>query len=234
MKFASVFVVPAGAASCTGSADPVVSGKMCYHGSAGALGLKENVDVVIRDFANAAGHVDVSGGGIESFTCSNKAVSKHGQDISTDSLTDCLPSAIQLKTLEYCSDQDQIKVTVKDKAVPLPITAYLTKVDCKAEQTSAEDQMWEEFNAQHPQNGGEERRAVFEENVQKIIAQNRKDEGMYFGVNQFAAMTEDEFKSSMLGFTNQSRISPPWVCTSTLVQIFQIPSIGSRRVRSLL
>lgn len=60
--------------------------------------------------------------------------------------------------------------------------------------------MWEEFNAQHPQNGGEERRAVFEENVQKIIAQNRKDEGMYFGVNQFAAMTEDEFKASMLGF----------------------------------
>jgi len=206
-SFASILVVPACASKCTGSADPVVTEKSCYHGAAGALGLKETVDVVIRDFANAAGHVDVSGGGIEAFTCSNKAVTKSGQDIARDALKDCLPSAIELTVLQYCSDQDEIKVTVKDKSVPLPISTQLKKVACGSAQTSAADQMWSDFVAQHAQNG-DGARDVFEANVKYIIEQNRKDEGVFLAVNQFAAMTPEEFKDSMLGYKKPQSDAP--------------------------
>jgi len=116
-------------ASCSGTAEPDVSSPRCYHGSGGALGLTENVDVKLRDYSNGAGHIDVSGDGIEAFTCSNKDFSKAGQDISTD-LTDCQPKGITISKVSYCSDQDTIKVTVKDDTVPLPVTATLKKVDC--------------------------------------------------------------------------------------------------------
>merc|ERR1712156_1092398 len=41
-------------ASCSGSDDPDVSSPRCYHGSGGALGLTENVDVKISDYTVAA------------------------------------------------------------------------------------------------------------------------------------------------------------------------------------
>jgi hypothetical protein len=90
-------------ASCTGTADPVVSEPVCYHGKGGALGLTENVDVKIDDFASSAGHIEVSGDGIESFTCANKDFTKSGQDINTD-LTDCQPDHIAITAIKYCSD----------------------------------------------------------------------------------------------------------------------------------
>jgi len=116
-------------ASCSGSADPDVSSPRCYHGSGGALGLKENVDVKILDLASNAGHIQVSGDGIESFTCSNKPFTKSGQAINTD-LSDCAPDHITIPTINYCSDQDSIKVVVKDDTIPLPVSATLKKVDC--------------------------------------------------------------------------------------------------------
>jgi len=117
------------AASCSGDADPDVSSPRCYHGSGGALGLTENVDVKISDLSGGAGHIDVTGDGIEAFTCSNKAFTKSGQAISTD-LSDCAPKGITISAVNYCSDQDTVKVTVKDDTVPLPISATLKKVAC--------------------------------------------------------------------------------------------------------
>merc|ERR1711959_130465 len=38
--------------------------------------------------------------------------------------------------VKYCSDSNQIKVTVKDKAVPLPISAMLSKVTCGSSMSS--------------------------------------------------------------------------------------------------
>merc|ERR1711933_202986 len=111
-------------ASCSGDADPDVSSPRCYHGSGGALGLTENVDVKISDLAGASGHIDVAGDGIESFTCSNKIFSKAGQAIETD-LSDCAPKGISITKINYCSDQDTIRVTVKDDSVPLPVSATL-------------------------------------------------------------------------------------------------------------
>merc|ERR1711976_684267 len=89
-------------ASCTGSSDPVVSAPMCYHGKGGALGLTENVDVKIDDFKSKAGHFEVSGDGIEAFTCANKPFTKDGQEISAD-LTDCQPKNIAITAIKYCS-----------------------------------------------------------------------------------------------------------------------------------
>jgi len=116
-------------ASCSGSDDPDVSEPRCYHGKGGALGLTENVDVKMDDFDGSAGHIEVAGDGIEAFTCSNKEFSKSGQDIVTD-LTDCQPSGIAITAIKYCSDQDTVKVTVKDDTVPIPVTATMKRVDC--------------------------------------------------------------------------------------------------------
>jgi len=116
-------------ASCSGSADPDVSSPRCYHGKGGALGLTENVDIKISDFSGGAGHIDVAGDGIEGFTCSNHGFTKSGQAITTD-LSDCQPDGIAISKVLYCSDQDTVKVTVKDQTVPIPVTATLKKVDC--------------------------------------------------------------------------------------------------------
>jgi cathepsin L len=203
---ASSFFVTAAAHSCTGSDDPVITGAVCYHGSAGALGLTENVDVKIRDFASGAGHIDVTGDGIESFTCTNKAMSKSGLDITSD-LSDCVPSAITISSLQYCASDDTIAVTVKDKAVPIPIHATLSKVDCASTQESAMDTMWNTWSAEHATNGAGNREA-FEANVQKIIEINRAADGFQVAVNQFAGMTSEEF-SQLKGYKQpESRDAP--------------------------
>jgi len=191
--FASIVAVAG--ASCTGTADPVITADTCYSGSAGALGLKETVTVTIHDFADAAGHVDVIGSGIEAITCKGKGVTKSGQDLTAD-LDDCLPSAVAITALKYCSDTDEIRVTVKDKSVPLPVSATLKKTDC-ASVSNGLDEMWNEFKSVHSVNGDEtERKAIFADNVKKAVEHNRKETGSYMGLEgPFAAMTLDEFQS---------------------------------------
>lgn len=203
---ASSLFVTAAAHSCNGSDDPVVTAAVCYHGSAGALGLTENVDVKIADFANGAGHIDVNGDGIQSFTCTNKAMTKSGQDITSD-LSDCVPRQITISSLQYCSDDDTITVTVKDKAVPIPIHATLSKVDCASTQESAMDSMWNSWSSEHATNGAGNREA-FEANVQKIIEINREADGFNVAVNKFADMTSEEF-SQLKGYKQpESRDAP--------------------------
>merc|ERR1712003_135307 len=114
-------------ATCSGAGDPAGIG--CYEGKAGALGLTEDVKVNVKAFASGKGTMDLSGSGIEKFTCSDHAFTKSGQEISVD-VSDCVPSAITVSDVKYCSDSDQIKVTVKDTTVPLPISALLSKVSC--------------------------------------------------------------------------------------------------------
>jgi len=116
-------------ATCSGTADPAGAG--CYEGKAGALGLTETVKVDVKAIASGKGTMDLSGSGIESFTCADHSFTKSGQEISVD-VSDCAPSAITVSDVKYCSDSDQIKVTVKDKAVPIPISALLSKVSCSS------------------------------------------------------------------------------------------------------
>merc|ERR1711959_151889 len=115
-------------ATCTGSSDPP-SDSTCYEGKAGALGLTEDVKVDVKSFASGKGTLDLSGSGIEAFTCKDHSFTKSGQEISVD-VSDCVPHAITVSDVKYCSDSDQIKVTVKDKTVPLPISAMLSKTTC--------------------------------------------------------------------------------------------------------
>jgi cathepsin L len=195
LVFASVVV--AAAASCKDSADPAdITSDVCYTGSAGALGLKETVTVTIHDFASSAGHIDVVGSGIEDISCKGKAVSKSGQDLSTD-LADCLPSAVSITSIKYCSDSDEISVTVKDKSVPIPVSATLKKADC-ASVSNGLDEMWNEFKSVHATNGDEqERKAIFAQNVKKAVEHNRKELGSMMGVQgPFAAMTLEEFQAA--------------------------------------
>jgi cathepsin L len=186
------------AASCTGSADPVITTDTCYSGSAGALGLKETVTVTLHDFAASVGHVDIIGSGIQDISCTSKTVNKSGQDLTTD-LSDCLPSDVAITALKYCSDTDEISVTVKDKSVPLPVSATLKKVDCASVSDGLEE-MWSEFKSVHGAsiNGDEaERRAIFAENVKKAVEHNRKETGSWMGVQgPFAAMTLEEFQAA--------------------------------------
>jgi len=129
-KIALLSAVPTAAAwpwGCSGTADPAAT--TCYEGAAGALGVKETVKVNLKAYASGAGTLDLTGTGIQGFTCADHSFSKSGQDITTD-LSDCLPSGVTVPSVKYCSDADTIKVTVKDKAVPIPITATLKKVSC--------------------------------------------------------------------------------------------------------
>jgi len=114
---------------CRGSGDPVAA--TCYEGSAGALGVKETVKVNLKKYATGAGSLDLTGTGVKGFTCSDHAFTKSGQDVSVD-LSDCLPSGITVPKLKYCSSSDTIAVTVKDKAVPIPISTTLKKVTCSS------------------------------------------------------------------------------------------------------
>jgi hypothetical protein len=122
--------------SCQGSADPVVTEPTCYQGRGGALGLTETVTVILNDFSDSAGHLDFSGDGIIGFSCTGKSLTKSGQEISLEDSSDCLPDGVEVSSVKYCSDSDTIKVTVKDTAVPLPVSALLSKVACSAEEVA--------------------------------------------------------------------------------------------------
>jgi len=200
MKFAlaTTLIASVAASKCSGTADPVVTGAQCYHAKAGALGLTETVDVTINDFASAAGHFNIAGSGVEGFTCTSKDFSKSGQSITTD-LSDCVPSTVSISEIDYCSDQDAIKVKVKVAGVPIAITTNAVRVDCATEQKSGSDIMWEEFAAKHAKNGDDaERKAIFMQNVDRILETNRAQDDYWFGVTEFADMTPEEFQTTML------------------------------------
>jgi len=192
-------IASAGAVSCTGSGDPVITQDVCYAGSAGALGLKENVKVRIHSFVAGTVGLDITGDGITGFQCLSKTGKKSGQDVTVDFGNDgCLPSGIVVSSVKYCSDDDSISVTVKDTAVPLPISAKLTKASCSATLPS----MFDDFKADYGKvyNGKEDlaRERVFNSNIELIKASNRVNTEFTLGVNQFADLTKEEFAAQYL------------------------------------
>jgi len=115
-------------ASCKGSDN--APGPACYEGSAGALGLTELVKVNLKTVGETSGSIEFVGSGIEGFTCTDKTYTKNGQALELSDISDCLPSGVEVSKVLYCSDDDVVKVTVKDTAVPIPITATLKKTAC--------------------------------------------------------------------------------------------------------
>merc|ERR1711862_501237 len=116
------------ALGCKGTADQ--AGPACYEGSAGALGLTETVKVQLLEVGAGEGKLAFTGSGIEGFTCSDKSYTKSGTDLTLSDISDCLPDHVEVTKVKYCSDNDQVQVTVKDDTVPLPITAKLNKIAC--------------------------------------------------------------------------------------------------------
>merc|ERR1712232_107622 len=182
------------AASCTGSGDPAAG--VCYAGAAGFGPLKEKVKVDLKSFASAKGTMSLTGSGIQSITCADHSFTKSGQDIKAD-LSDCLPDAITVESVKYCSDKDQVAVTVKDKTVPIPITATLSKVTCGAD-------MWKKYKEDYGisfngQDEDDKRFAVFMSNVDLIQETNEKNLGFELGINQFAHLSAEEFSAQYTG-----------------------------------
>jgi cathepsin F len=60
------------------------------------------------------------------------------------------------------------------------------------------------------------RRAVFAANVAKIASLNAMKDGAVYGVNEFADLTEDEFRSQKLGFTGGFACKGPQADTDSL------------------
>merc|ERR1712107_705750 len=83
----------------------------------------ETVKVNLKEVGSGAGKLDFTGSGIEGFTCSDKTYTKSGTELTLSDASDCLPSNVEVTRVLYCSDNDQVQVTVKDSVVPLPITA---------------------------------------------------------------------------------------------------------------
>lgn len=123
-------------ASCTGSDDPVISEPTCYQGKGGALGLTETVTVKVKNYASGAGELDFNGDGITALSCASKSFTKSGQDIALEDCSDCLPTGVVIAGVKYCSDSDTLKLTIKDTAVPIPVSAILSKTTCPSEESS--------------------------------------------------------------------------------------------------
>merc|ERR1712048_1273826 len=104
------------------------AGPGCYEGSAGALGLTETGQVNLKEVGAGQGSIEFSGTGIEGFTCTDKTYTKSGTDLTLSDCSDCLPDHIEVSKVQYCSDDDTVKVTVKDDTIPLPVTATLKRL----------------------------------------------------------------------------------------------------------
>ena len=91
---------------CTGYGDPTAAVPFCFSGSYAG----ESVFLMIKSFANESGTFDAYGTGVESIRCSGRTFTKTGQTLDAD-LANC-GFTWQLQSVNYCSDQDQVAVTV--------------------------------------------------------------------------------------------------------------------------
>lgn len=125
-------------ATCTGDLD--FESETCYEGKAGKFGLTEDVTVKIKSQDQRKGVMTLSGTGARSFTCNDHAFwkAKYGQEVKVD-VSDCTPRELKVSDVKYCSDQESIKVTVRDPSMPFiaPFSAMLNRVECSESTNSA-------------------------------------------------------------------------------------------------
>jgi hypothetical protein len=140
--------VSASKAKCSGAGTLPGDGPFCYHAKIGMLGVTETIDVKItRTSSNSDGtengKMDLIGGGISPFKCVGVDVVKNGQDCNPDAgqLKKCLPRGVTVTSAKYCSDSDQVQVTIKDSNVKIlpSITGTASKVKCGGTTNKFED-----------------------------------------------------------------------------------------------
>merc|ERR1712243_172364 len=81
--------------------------------------LGETLNLKVNSFDSEAGSFDLTGSGLESISCLGKSFSKSGQDLSVD-LSDCV-NDVQINSLQYCSDQDEIHATVSKSFIRVDV-----------------------------------------------------------------------------------------------------------------
>merc|ERR1712166_449114 len=128
-------------AKCEGAGKLPGGGPLCYQVKVGMFGVTEAIDMRIAGSTESAGSaeetgkMDLAGSGISSFKCSG-----------ADQLKNCLPRGITLKSADYCSNTDQVQITIKDSNIPSPaITATASRVKCDSSpdgNAEATDLMW--------------------------------------------------------------------------------------------
>jgi hypothetical protein len=117
--------------ACTGSADPPSDAfPVCYKGSASVLGLSETVTITLKQLSGEKGIIDIVGEGVVHLDCTDRPISKSGQDVTVD-VGKCIKNTT-FDTLKYCSDSDTILLQVTQKYVPIPVSATLARIDCSA------------------------------------------------------------------------------------------------------
>jgi len=109
------------------------------------LGVTENLDLKVSrtegDFSlvngklTESGTMDLVGSGVSPFTCKGIAITKDGQKVAVDNeaLKKCLPRGVTLDSAQYCSDSNQVQVTISDSNIPIVgkhITKFADAVKC--------------------------------------------------------------------------------------------------------
>jgi len=94
------------------------------------LGLTEQLQITVNSYANGVGLVDVVGTGIVALKCKDRPLVKNGQDLNV-TLGHCVKN-LEIKTLKYCSDTDNVMLTVRQQLVPIPVDATLARVNCSS------------------------------------------------------------------------------------------------------
>lgn len=114
-----------GDTTCSGAGDPPAV-PACYSGKASILGgaISEAVVVDLKTYGSKAGTMDVHAKGALKEDCDGLKFTKSGQTITFDS--SCLHAKIEAV---YCSDQDEVHLSVPVKGLPTVKTA-LTKTTC--------------------------------------------------------------------------------------------------------
>jgi len=96
--------------------------------------------VKIKSQDQRKGVMALSGTGARSFTCDDHVFwkAKYGQEVKVD-VSDCTPPELKVSDVKYCSDQESIKVTVRDPSMPFvaPFSAMLNRVECSESSNAA-------------------------------------------------------------------------------------------------
>lgn len=132
---------------CTGGATLPGNGPFCFHAKIGMLGVTETLDLkVMRSSSEGStetGAMDLIGSGVSPFSCKDVKISKNGQQVTADeaALKKCLPRGVTVHEVMYCSDTNEVEVTISDSNIPVvgkKITEKAEAIKCQSDTPALE------------------------------------------------------------------------------------------------
>jgi len=194
-----------------------------YHGSKSILG--EGIDATVKVDSTAA--MDLTVTGVASIACPGEkyaydgasAITLSGMNTAGDCVHDALAkeSEVSIKSISYDSSSDSITVTAKYTFISVSVVlkkqaaAGLLGATRNTETAEERDAMFAEFTAFHGRTytGAERalRRAIFEENLDRITERNVDGELGHHWVNRFADVSEEEFRATHMGYKPKANAS---------------------------